>query len=328
MSDKRDRWLLESLIDHQGLPNIEEKLQELEQKYKSLLQHSRQGIILIKDHPPFMVWANAVMADLLGHRFEPIKSTPLKTIEPLLQPKGYKLFFSHYQDCLSGKPVPLKQPVQALKKDSSVIWLEYSLVQVKHLGQPAVLSLFLDITDRERLEITIQNIQLEYERQIQANDSELKVYIEELKLQKEELSRVSRELWETNNALTVLARNIDKTRQEAELRVAQTIRGKVLPLINHLKKEQMMERYRLDLDILISHLEDLSAAEEKQLKISTALSPTELKVASLIKNGLSNQKISAELYISIDTVKSHRRNIRKKLHIQNKKTNLCSFLKT
>jgi DNA-binding CsgD family transcriptional regulator len=59
-----------------------------------------------------------------------------------------------------------------------------------------------------------------------------------------------------------------------------------------------------------------------------ALTPTELQVASMIKKGLPSRKIADRLYISLHTIKSHRRNIRKKLNIQNSGINLESYLRS
>ncbi|GAB4016461.1 response regulator [Spirosoma koreense] len=45
------------------------------------------------------------------------------------------------------------------------------------------------------------------------------------------------------------------------------------------------------------------------------LTPTEVKIISLIHQGLSSQQIADQLFISFETVKSHRKNIYRKLNI-------------
>jgi len=47
------------------------------------------------------------------------------------------------------------------------------------------------------------------------------------------------------------------------------------------------------------------------------LSPRELKIISLIRDGLTSNEISGLLFISINTVESHRKNIFKKLNLKN-----------
>ena len=44
------------------------------------------------------------------------------------------------------------------------------------------------------------------------------------------------------------------------------------------------------------------------------LTPRELQVLRLVRDGLSNKDIAAELFISENTVKNHVRNILEKLH--------------
>ena len=58
------------------------------------------------------------------------------------------------------------------------------------------------------------------------------------------------------------------------------------------------------------------------------LTPTEIKVASLIRDGRTTKEIAALLRLSENTIVFHRHNIRSKLHLKNKKVNLRSYLKS
>ncbi|RMA90600.1 response regulator [Priestia megaterium] len=53
-------------------------------------------------------------------------------------------------------------------------------------------------------------------------------------------------------------------------------------------------------------------------KTDTPLSARELEVLQLVAKGLSNRDISAQLFISEHTVKSHLKNILSKLHLENR----------
>jgi DNA-binding NarL/FixJ family response regulator len=54
--------------------------------------------------------------------------------------------------------------------------------------------------------------------------------------------------------------------------------------------------------------------------------PTEIQVANLLKQGKTNKEIGELLNSSSRTIAFHRDNIRKKLGLKNKKTNLKSYL--
>ncbi|AQG81661.1 response regulator transcription factor [Spirosoma montaniterrae] len=45
------------------------------------------------------------------------------------------------------------------------------------------------------------------------------------------------------------------------------------------------------------------------------LTPTEIKIIGLIRQGLSSQQIAGQLFVSFETVRSHRKNIYRKLNI-------------
>ena len=56
------------------------------------------------------------------------------------------------------------------------------------------------------------------------------------------------------------------------------------------------------------------------------LSTSEMKVASMIKNGFKTREIALQLHVSASTIATHRKNIRKKLGIRNKETLLENYL--
>lgn len=156
---------------------------------------------------------------------------------------------------------------------------------------------------------------------------ELEQKSRELLDNKLELENVNNMLLETNNALSVLARNLENNRKESEKRVLQRTKTLILPIIEKLYYARRLEKYREDLDILVGFIENLTSDLDKD-KISTALSASEMRIASLIKNGMSSNEIARHLNVSLYTVKTHRRNIRKKLNLQNSGVNLRSYLES
>ena len=57
-----------------------------------------------------------------------------------------------------------------------------------------------------------------------------------------------------------------------------------------------------------------------------SLTATELRVASLIKDGRTTKEIAELLHLSENTIQSHRYHIRSKLSLKNRRVNLRSYL--
>ena len=53
-----------------------------------------------------------------------------------------------------------------------------------------------------------------------------------------------------------------------------------------------------------------------------------MKIAAMVKNKMSSKEIASVMYISLETVKAHRKNIRRKLKIHNTKHKLSEYLAT
>jgi len=143
-----------------------------------------------------------------------------------------------------------------------------------------------------------------------------------------ELQDANSQLWETNNALSVLARNLERIQAESEKRITQRTRTVIMPIVERLQQDRNLERYRTDFELLVRYIEDLTSDLASDIKIAESLSVSELRIASMIKNGISSEEIARHLYISPSTVKTHRRNIRKKLNIHNSGMNLRAYLES
>ena len=157
---------------------------------------------------------------------------------------------------------------------------------------------------------------------------ELEQSQKELMSNKSELENVNNQLMETNNALSVLARNLDRARKESEKQILERTRSLIIPIIEKLQNGRNMEKYRTDLNLLAGFIENLTSDLTSDTKITASLSTTELRISSMIRNGMSSEEIARHQYISPATVKTHRKNIRKKLNLRNSRINLRTYLQS
>ena len=171
-------------------------------------------------------------------------------------------------------------------------------------------------------EMLLLNINAELELKIQ----ELERSQQELLNNKSEIEDVNTQLMETNNALSVLARNLDRTKKETERQILQKTKILILPVIEKLKQNKNLKKYQTDLVVLIEYIENLTCNLTADIKTTNPLSTAELRVASLIRNGMTSEEIASHLCVSPYTIKTHRKNIRKKLNLQHSNINLKAYL--
>ncbi len=146
---------------------------------------------------------------------------------------------------------------------------------------------------------------------------------------KKKLQDANRRLAESNEALSTLAKNLDRSRNDVEANIEKKIRLSILPIIENLQQSKdLSQDHHLDLDLLMDLVADLASTREDQRALSTILTSTEFRIAVLIGENLTTNEISRHMHISSETVKSHRKNIRKKLNLNNTHHNLCAYLRS
>jgi len=167
---------------------------------------------------------------------------------------------------------------------------------------------------------------LENERGFKALIDDLKQSRSELLGQQKRLENLNVQLRDTNRALSIFAQNIEREREDVEKRIAVKLRNLIIPMVQKLRNDKVLARYEGQLDMLTMQIEDLTSGFTMDSRVAAVLSFTELRVASLIKNGITTEDIARQLHISESTVRTHRKNIRKKLKINNVQYSLRNFL--
>ena len=81
------------------------------------------------------------------------------------------------------------------------------------------------------------------------------------------------------------------------------------------------------ISILESNLNEIISPFTRKLSLKhLSLTPKEIKIVNLIKHGYTTKKIAQIMNISPRTVDTHRKNIRKKIGLSEKRANLRSHL--
>jgi PAS domain S-box-containing protein len=143
----------------------------------------------------------------------------------------------------------------------------------------------------------------------------------------DELKAKSHHLQEVNTALRVLLKQREHDKKELQENVLSNVKELVTPHFERLKKSRLDVNQTALVSILESNLNNIVSPFVGKLSSKfLALTPTEIRVADLVKEGKTNKDIAELLPISKNTVLYHRYNIRTKLGLRNRKINLRSYL--
>jgi DNA-binding CsgD family transcriptional regulator len=150
-----------------------------------------------------------------------------------------------------------------------------------------------------------------------------------LKKRERDLKAKSRKLEELNTALKVLLKQREDDKDELEKKVLVNVKQLAMPYIERLKKSRLKDKEADYVNILESNLTNIISPFSNKLSSKYInLTPKEIQIANLIKEGKTTKDIANLLNISPGTVEYHRENIRRKLNLKNKKGNMRSYLLT
>jgi PAS domain S-box-containing protein len=285
-----------TMIDITERKRAEEKIKRL----SSAVEQSIDGIA-IGDLGPKLTYVNNAFSRMHGYSAEEMIGMKVANLHNEEQMDEYERDMHQIKTQGSwigeighirkdGTPFPTYMSVTLLKDDN---------------GMPAgILTVARDITEQKRTEQALR------ERE------------KELKIQ-------TMNLEESNIALRVLLKRREEDKTEVEEKVLLNIRELVAPHLEKLKESGLDIIQNSYVSVLESNLNDIVSPFSRRLSTRYLnLTPSEIQISNLIRQGKTTKDIATLLNISSKTIEGHRKNIRKKLGIKNKKANLRTYLQS
>ena len=144
-----------------------------------------------------------------------------------------------------------------------------------------------------------------------------------------ELEQKTLHLEEYNVALKILLQQREEDKKEIEEKMLHNIEKFVFPYLDKLKTRMSESEEYAFVEIIESNLKEIILPIAISLPGNLSkLTPAEVQIADLIRNGKTTKEIAKLLKLSPTTIATHRQNIRKKLALTNKKLNLRTILAT
>ena len=247
------------------------------------------------------------------------------------------------QDILETPEKFVENINQNICKNGELVWISWRNKAITDSEGKVIgnLAIGQDITERKQAEEALENAHRELEEKVDKRTAELsetnkqlreeirtrKKAEEILKKREKDLEGKGIRLEELNAALKILLEKRDEDREELEEKVVANVKEMVLPYVVKLKSTGLGALQETFTDIIESNLDAIISPFLKKLSSKYLnLTPTELRVADLVKQGLSTKEIGNLLNSSPETISRHRKSLRKKLQLKDKKSNLRTHL--
>ncbi len=297
--------------------DLEQRVRDLEAETRRLRQvehelyqdHERYRIhftltndVIYSLDPEFRVLSVSPSAEkMLGYRPEELIGRPFQELN-VLAPEYLERAASDVFKVLSGKKIDATV-YQFIARDGRRIFGEVSGVPLVHDGKAvAVVSVARDITERKQFEDVLCS-------------------------KEKELEVRKRHLEEVNTALKVLLDHREEEKKKAQDDLVSTVEKLICPYLEKMETAGLTDEGKVYLDILRTNLEEMiSPYMRGNSRQYQHLTPTEIQIADLVKQGKTTKEIACIANVSLHAVSFHRANIRKKLGLLHAKTNLRSYL--
>ena len=150
----------------------------------------------------------------------------------------------------------------------------------------------------------------------------------ELQESNRQLTLERQALQESNTALRIVLARIEQEKQEIHRDININVEKVLMPVL-HALTSQLSPAQKKYVDILQTNLEGITSPFINRLSLSYhSMTPTEIAICNLIRNGMRTKEIADMRGVSEATINRHREKIRRKLKIVNQDVNLATFLQS
>jgi PAS domain S-box-containing protein len=287
------------------LLKTEKFLRESEKRFRTLIEHAPVGVAEIDSQTGRFLAANRMLCKMLDRTEEEMLST---TFAAITHPDDINLHLNQRNALHNGQYSHFTLDKRYIRKGGEIIWVSVTISQLwESWEKPGrIITIVNDITERRRAEEALKETLDQLESRVRERTIELE---------------------ETNIAMQVLLKKGDKDQTRMENSLQSNINQLVIPFLARLRKSQTNEERQTYLNILEANLSNITSPFVNRFSATYKnLTPKEIQIAELVKQGKSSREIAELFHLSVGTIVTHRNNIRKKLHLKSSDTNLRSYL--
>ncbi len=139
------------------LKEKEQKVRESEQQFRVLAENAPVAIVFIRDR--HCVYINEYAAAMSGYSKEELST---KDFWEIIHPDSRDMVRARGLARQRGEEVPSRYEVKYVTKGGEIRWADLSGSRISYQGNPASIAMFMDITDRKRMEGALRTSEAKY----------------------------------------------------------------------------------------------------------------------------------------------------------------------
>ncbi|PKN92290.1 MAG: hypothetical protein CVU44_14205 [Chloroflexi bacterium HGW-Chloroflexi-6] len=177
---------------------LEDTVRESDLAYQNLVEKSNQGMILIQESR--IIKANQAFSEIFGLTLEKLYNSRAHELQDMIHPDDMEVTLLYARQQLAGDNSGHRE-TRLILENGQVRWIEFAIVRVSFMGQPAVQLTVIDQTERKQVELALaQSVEqlkgLEISLRDAKEDLEVRVAerTAELNTRREQLRELTRQL--------------------------------------------------------------------------------------------------------------------------------------
>ncbi|MBW2449198.1 MAG: PAS domain S-box protein [Deltaproteobacteria bacterium] len=292
-----DKAILGIVTDITQRKEMEYALSESEAKFRALAESAPAVIIIVASED--LVYVNPAFESITGFtKEEALSMRPWELVHPDMQELVKERGLARQR----GETVTNRYEIKIVTKDGQERWLDLSPALINYSGQTAILAIAYDITENK-----------------QDKDS--------LLVREQELKNKANDLEEMNAALRVLLKKRDEDKIEFEEKIQFNVKQLIDPYLYDFEKTRLSSRQATLLGIIKTNIDEIISPFARNFaSIKYRLTPQEIKIASLIRQGKTTKIVAELMGLSLRTIEFHRTKIRHKMGLKDKTDSLQAYL--
>jgi PAS domain S-box-containing protein len=288
-------------VDISRQKSVEAALRDSEKRHRAIMNHAPDAI-LVSDIEGNIVDSNPKARNLFGYSKREFLGLHFTKLHP---PEDLKRVKEAFKNIVNKKKYRIGD-VHMLTKDGRMIDVDINGTRIELEDRSLTIAIFREMTEYKKKQEQLKAAQKNLEAQI---------------------AERTMELMQSNTALKVLLSNIDQEKTNRDGKLMMSLQAQISPHIQALNEGNLSASQKAHAKLIEKSIQNVTSQfTTKILSDIAKLTPKEIQVASLIKEGMATKDIAKFMHLSRKTVDIFRGNIRKKMGLDSQKASLKSHL--